>query len=175
MHKSVNFYASMSENLRVLYVAVTRAKEQFITFATFKNGTYADHINKLSSKLYCNKIIPLSVKGINNDGDLILLCALLHKDGKILRDCCENDIKPLHNGFDFNLDIQVVSGEIENTSYEQTDVKPNNELVEQIREKLAFKYERSELASFASKELHQRLTKRSKATDFCNKQAGISQ
>lgn len=149
--KSVNFYASMSENLRVLYVAVTRAKEQFITFATFKNGTYADHINKLSSKLYCNKIIPLSVKGINNDGDLILLCALLHKDGKILRDCCENDIKPLHNGFDFNLDIQVISGEIENTSDEQTDVKPNDELVEQIREKLTFKYERSELASFASK------------------------
>lgn len=164
--KSVNFYASMSENLRVLYVAVTRAKEQFITFAAFKNGTYGDHINALSSKLCCNKITPLSVKGINNDGDLILLCALLHKDGKILRDCCENDIKPLGSDFDFKLDIKVLSCEIENNEFKQEKVLPDEELVKQIQEKLSFKYERSQLATFASKRAASALDEREQSYKY---------
>ena len=75
-----NTCASMSENLRVLYVAITRAKEQFITFASFKDNSFSSHIKRLGAKIIDGKIPSSSVKRLSNDADAILLCSLLHKE-----------------------------------------------------------------------------------------------
>ena len=66
--KSKNANELMSENLRVLYVAMTRAKEQFITFISCQN--LESKINKkLVANLVGGKITPYTVNSCTGDGD----------------------------------------------------------------------------------------------------------
>lgn len=145
--KNINSVSSMSENLRVLYVAVTRAKEQFITFFTHKKPI--EHITELSKKIVDSKISPEVIKHINSDADLMLLCALLHKDAKDLR---ENSINPIQPDltFDFNYDFNFIDNLEENEVIETDYIKSDDELVKAIEDKLNFKYDRIDLAGFSS-------------------------
>lgn len=143
-----NKYASMSENLRVLYVAITRAKEQFIT--VYSHKTFESHLSKLASKINGKSISPFVVKSVQCDGDMILLCSLLHKDANCLRDMCCDDIE-VDASFDFDYDIKVLDfGATENDD-EILTASPKAEEIRAIEEKLSFCYERKSLSSFASK------------------------
>lgn len=145
-----NTCASMSENLRVLYVAITRAKEQFITFASFKDNSFSSHIKRLGAKIIDGKIPPSSVKRLSNDADAILLCSLLHKDCEELRSIAELEDKNLSN-FDFALDFEILP-DVDAVSEEQTEpVAPNESIVNEIEEKLSYSYKYSALSQMASK------------------------
>lgn len=143
-----NAIALMSENLRVLYVALTRAKEQFITFITCEN--ISKKINNLSAYITNERISPLMVSKVNCDGDLFLLSALLHNDGKALRDLCSCDFKTQITDFKLNIEITDDFELVENTDeiiYQDSDDK----IIAEIDEKLSFKYERKELENISSK------------------------
>ncbi len=155
--KDINNYELMSENLRVLYVAMTRAKEQFVTFITVSSKGIEKYVDKRSKKLISSSsssvpvISPFVVKEVNTDAELLTLCALIHKDGKILRDMCsKNDI-----GFDmytdFHLDIELLDVESEPEQTEPQQVSYNPELLSQINDKLSFKYEHLGVSAFTSK------------------------
>ena len=146
--KNMNYCASMSENLRLLYVAVTRAKEQFISFISLKNPN--THINNLSKKIAGGYISPIVVKNIHNDGDLILMTALLHKAGSELRKLCDGRID-YDYGSNFDLSISFVTDETEPEITEEENARSNSETVDEIKEKLSFRYERSKLSAFSSK------------------------
>ncbi len=76
---------SMSEELRVLYVAMTRAKEKLILVATLKDASKT--LGKLASGLTKEEQLPeFTVRGASSLSDWLLSCALRHPDGKILRD-----------------------------------------------------------------------------------------
>lgn len=74
-----------SEQLRVLYVAMTRAREKLVMFESHSDvGT---KIQKLYSRLInFDKIPPYIVGEASSMGDWILSCALMHKSGKALLD-----------------------------------------------------------------------------------------
>ena len=146
--RTVNSNASMSENLRVLYVAVTRAKEQFITVASFKNAR--EHIVKLGNKITKNGVNPFVIRKTQNDADLILMSALMHEDSKQLKAECINEIKN-DNRFDFELSVDVIDNVSESSEYENVSALADRELVEEIREKLSFSYGRRALSLFSSK------------------------
>lgn len=146
--KQKNANELMSENLRVLYVAMTRAKEQFISFITVDN--LESKLTKLAGAVGNNGISPYSCSKISNDGDLLLMCALLHKDSKQLRETAKTDIK---NTFDaFNMDIEIVDDikMLENTAVSDF-VPPDESIIKVINNKLSYHYERMELSTFASK------------------------
>ena len=140
----INSKASFSENLRVLYVAITRAKEQFIAVASFKKAS--EHIVKKLSNIIDGKIPPYVIRKTNNDADLLLMCALLHKDN-----ASYSNLDKYDSNFDFAFPLSIIN---ENAIIEESEIeeaKPDNELVEKIREKLSFRYERNELSAFTSK------------------------
>lgn len=145
--KDMNRSAIMSENLRVLYVAITRAKEQFISIVSCNN--IASHINSLSKKLFNSKISPLTAKHIQNDGDFILLTALIHKDAGILREMCDGDIIPAVSDFELNIEMLNHNG----VEYDEESIiaEYDEDVVKSIADKLSFKYDRLELAGFSSK------------------------
>lgn len=146
--KDKNSTEMMSENLRVLYVAMTRAKEQFITFITCEN--LESKINRLSSIIIDGKINPYLARKINCDGDLLLICMLFHKDAEKLREFSSNII-PLIS-VDFKLDLEITNElELEETNQDIEFVEPNKEIIKQIGEKLSFKYDRMELENISSK------------------------
>lgn len=67
----------IAEELRVLYVALTRAKEKLIVVSSQKDTD--KYLNKLYSKLSLDRyIMPYSVSGCNSISDWVCICALAH-------------------------------------------------------------------------------------------------
>lgn len=139
----------MSENLRVLYVAMTRAKEQFITFVSCEN--LESKINKkFIPSLIDGQITSYAVSACSSDGDLLLLCALFHKDGKILRDY--SPINLYANPTDFDMSINIIEPEEYNEeNSEEKEVDFDGEILKEIESKLAYKYEYLPLSTVSSK------------------------
>lgn len=75
----------ISEELRVLYVAMTRAKENLIMINSLKNT--AATLAALASQLTDDRSIsPHTVRNSSGFSDWILMCAIRHPCGKKLRD-----------------------------------------------------------------------------------------
>ncbi len=75
----------MSEELRVLYVAMTRAKEKLILVDALKDA--GKTLAKLAPRLTDGpRIQPYAVRSAGSISDWLLLCALRHPDGRPLRD-----------------------------------------------------------------------------------------
>lgn len=161
--RDMNICSVMSENLRVLYVAVTRAKEQFITLVSDKAPE--SHIASLAKKLINSKISPSIVKRIQRDSDLILLCALLHKDGQKLREC--TDIPIISNPeYTFTLDVEFMDEICQNEGSEaDTNTVPAT-MTDEIQKKLSYQYDRYELSNFSSKRAASSLDEREKSFKF---------
>lgn len=74
----------MSEELRILYVAMTRAKEKLILLTALKDARRT--LSDLSMKLTRGeKLQPYVVRSAKSISDWLLLCALRHPDGEALR------------------------------------------------------------------------------------------
>ena len=146
--KEQNKAALISENLRVLYVAMTRAKEQFISFVTVNH--LDSRINTLASKISEGYINPYQCRGINCDGDFLLMAALIHQNGGELRKLINMNVKTV--AADFPLDVEIINSVDEIEEIIDTEkAKPNKSIVEAIDKKIQFNYENSKLASVSAK------------------------
>lgn len=139
----------ISENLRVLYVAMTRAKEQFITFYSCDNAE--KKLSNLAVTHFDNgRISPYTCSKISSDGDLLLLCGMLHQNGTKLRELGNCPFQPIPADFELTVNvidqIDVVSSE---ESFDFVDADEN--IVKEIEQKLQFHYERKALEGLASK------------------------
>ncbi len=76
--------SAASEELRVFYVAMTRAKEKLILLSTVK--TLDTVLERLAAQITPEeKITPFVVNGVKSASEWLLLCALRHPDGEVLR------------------------------------------------------------------------------------------
>lgn len=146
--KNKNSFELMSENLRVLYVAMTRAKEQFITFITVDD--IESRLSRLSGYICGGQIDPYICKKITCDGDLLLLCALLHQDGDTLRQLGGFVEVPLKTDFDMDVEITDDVDEIE-TDSKITFEPYSEEMLDEITNKLSYQYDRAPLSVINSK------------------------
>lgn len=125
----------MSEELRVLYVAMTRAKEKLIMLATLKDADKT--LGRLASRLTQEeRIQPYVVRSASSISDWLLLCALRHPDGKILRDTAgapEDIIVPAKEKWD----IRVIHPQNEDVQEEKLEVIPLAQPDENIEKRLA--------------------------------------
>ncbi len=144
-----NDYELMSENLRVLYVAMTRAKEQFISFISVPN--LATRLSSVYKHITDGCITPYSVQSITNDGDLLLMCSMLHKDGKALRDIIGADCNIEPSDFEMSIDFLDALDEEEDSEDTVEMAEPDDSIVKLIEDKLQYCYERSELMGFSAK------------------------
>ena len=93
--------AAMSENLRVLYVAMTRAKSQFISFASVRS--LESRVKTLAAYMQQGKPLPHLCSKLLYDSDFLLMSALCHPDGGALREMATVDV-PVHPA-DFALQV----------------------------------------------------------------------
>lgn len=146
--KSKSANELMSENLRVLYVAMTRAKEQFITFISCQN--IERKMQTLYSKLIDGEITPYAVKSCKSDADIILLCSLFHQNAGQLRELA--GCRLFANPADFDMSIDIDKSEsleedeikLEKAEYQESTVK-------EISDKLSYKYDYLPLSNVTSK------------------------
>lgn len=145
---------SMSEELRVLYVAMTRAKEKLILLTTLKNPEKT--LGKLASGLTQEERLPeFLVRGASSISDWLLSCALRHPDGRILRDraLAEEDLVLRTDAYT-PWDIRVLRPEAapkEQQAAEPVRAQVDEALLERLRAGLRWRYPYQELAGVPSK------------------------
>lgn len=119
-------HESKCEELRVLYVAMTRAKEKLIVISSVKSK----ELNTIakSLKVKDGKILPYNVENAKTLADLIIMCALLHPSMSELRsDAGAEDIVPVSTKSNWKY---VRVGNISAGAVEETE-----EYTEQINDK----------------------------------------
>ncbi|WBY64951.1 helicase-exonuclease AddAB subunit AddA [Thermocaproicibacter melissae] len=144
----------MSEELRVLYVAMTRAREKLILLATLKDAEKT--LRNLSMKIIPGRRIqPYVVRSAASIADWLLLCALRHPDGRELRSIAgvsEEITVPAQEKWEIKYIMPEKSFEETQDIEEIPEAKPNPELVKKIEENLSYRYPYAALSSVSAKE-----------------------
>jgi len=134
----------MSEELRVLYVAMTRAKQKLIMLATPSRGVES-YIANISKKLAGQReISPFAVRSANSPADWLTMCALLHPDGEPLRAYAELEVDHEPQS-DFRFTCRVIdkpfdgdetAENADNTAVPEAD----HAVIEELKQHAAYRY-----------------------------------
>lgn len=141
----------MSEELRVLYVAMTRAKQKLILLAGVKDAgrTLERLVPRLRQE---EKLPPYTVRTCASIADWLILCALRHPSGGELRDrggALPGLMLPAAEPWL----VRITRPEpVERAGEEQTNAEPPDDaLLQQLRERIAWQYPGQKLAGVPSK------------------------
>lgn len=142
----------LSEELRVLYVGMTRTREKLILIVNEKKD-FEKRLTKLSSGITEEtKVDPFFVRTCGSYGDWILTAALRHPDAKILRDMAgADDIKPLESDFTLRIEQNTDDESILYNNSIENEVCDNTDFLHELSERLRYKYPYEELSSIVSK------------------------
>ncbi|HZJ78658.1 MAG TPA: helicase-exonuclease AddAB subunit AddA [Clostridia bacterium] len=141
-----------SEEMRVLYVALTRAKERIIMVMSEDN--IERKLESLSSNLLLtDRIEPFAVLNSNSYSDWLLTASLLHPDSHLLRDKAKID-SSFHIKSDSKLEVFVEKPGykiINNQDLLDEKSEPDMNLLKAIDEKLSFEYKNLALSEVVAK------------------------
>ncbi len=138
-------FGSASEELRVLYVAMTRAKEH-LTFICSVSGKQLAKRIKLNNTLSLDsagKVHPYGVFKANSISEWVLTAFARHKNCEIIRDIAEFNTEKF-NGDSFGVDVSFLEkGDcafFEYTPEAQALILPDDDLLEELNDKLSYEY-----------------------------------
>ena len=129
-----------SEELRILYVALTRAKERLVMLASAAD--WSKTLTAIASKIRgTERLDPFSVNTFTSYSECILSALLRHPDAHALRmkaGLSDKLVLPCET----KLKAEIVNGdfEVDEILQEAVQEEGNEELLEQIKERLEYKY-----------------------------------
>lgn len=146
-----------SEELRVLYVALTRAKDKLIMVTSIKRSG-SNLLNRLKSDLIDNnKISPYTVKKAQSFSDWIVMCLLRHENSEDLREFFNFDdsfVIPSKGRIKINIvkcdDIteELLEDDEKNVNYDKEEIE---NVVAEIEKRINFDYHMKDLSGIPSK------------------------
>ena len=148
--------SQLSEEMRVLYVALTRARERLIITSAQQNPE--SYIAKLESKIPSYPISPYVLKRFNSFSDWLFTAALANPSCTGLRKFIEPDYTNFSHEYrpwsvsvvglpsDEETDTDAVS-----TQQEKPAIKPNPEFISKFKERLSFEYKNKPLINLPQK------------------------
>lgn len=147
---------AMSEELRVLYVAMTRAKEKLIMLMSIKN--LESTVRKLGLQVIgATKLSPYVVGFANSFSDWILMCALRHPRGGELRKIANISPDVVVND-STDLEIEIIKTEEKNLVVEEekninqlSQKVIDEDFLEKLKNRLNYVYKYKDLAKIPSK------------------------
>lgn len=145
--------AEHSEELRVLYVALTRPKEKLVILAS--SSDWSKKLSSLAAKLRDGeRVDPFSVVNFASYSDCILTPLLRHPDAHALRNKAAVDSK-ICIPCDTPLKTEIIDAFDEKEIIESDDFAalPNEETVAEIKERLAYVYPYNELNGVVAKRI----------------------
>ena len=137
--------SSASEELRVLYVAMTRAKEHltFICSISGKQLPKRVRLNNVLSRDKSDKMHPYAVYKANSISEWVLTTFARHKNAEIVRDIAELNVESL-DGDSFGVDVSFLKeGDyafVEVFDDINKDVLPDEGLLNELNDKLSYEY-----------------------------------
>ncbi len=133
----------VSEEMRILYVALTRARDKLIITMPMKNAE--NKLNDLSTQLAAvNGKIEHILKSQKSFGLWLCIFALLHPDCDALRKTAGGNILPLINAKG-NLEVDLLPAQYEEQETEQSEFVPTSQTDTKLLEKLLKKFEEYKL------------------------------
>lgn len=156
-----------AEELRDLYVALTRAKEKMVCILRYDNPEkkIAEYMLKLDSN---KRIAPLNVLRCNSFSEMILLASLKHFDSNaspVVSECRCVDTLPCDSPLLFKVVDEFTSDESEKE--ENGDTKSaDSALVDMIRARADYEYPYSNLSTLVAKVSPSQLEKSEGLTAF---------
>lgn len=156
--KTASFSEETDEELRVLYVALTRAVDKLIMVSTtVSNHKTESFISGAADMIFRGGIEPFSLGISPSLGKWLTACALRHPDGDILRkaaDLARSNIAET----DVPLRVEIIDAENEllakiadETPTERKEFASDENIIEQIRTRLDYEYPFAQLHSVPSK------------------------
>ncbi len=141
----------ISEEMRLLYVAMTRAKEKLICTLMFNNPE--KKLLELSVKVGQEKRIPeLVLENSLNFSTWIAMAALRHPGARKIREELMLDVKELPSDSPMHLEIIYPDTDVEDFSVEQSEsTETDEELIARIEEAANYKYPYSQLSEVLAK------------------------
>lgn len=170
-----SYVESLSEEMRVLYVALTRAREKLITVATPRSVNAC--VNSAAMAVCGGEIPPFALVQSSSFCTWLMMAAMQHPDGGALRDMLNIHIDALPD--DSHIKVVLYGGEEEADKAEETEgnnssdeavpqAQPNEELIAAIEERLQYQYPYGSLTGIPSKVTASELTKQEHSGDSIN-------
>ncbi len=145
--------SAKSEEMRVLYVALTRAKEKLVVVSSLDNPS--SKLQKLSANLCGDDIPPFAVARMNRYSDWILTAALRHPDAHSLREAAQIDASVIHE-CDSKLKTVIEKPETKNTEETAEEAalikEPPQTLIDDIEKRLSYRYPYEALTAVVAKQ-----------------------
>lgn len=169
-HKAVKLSIhddSISEEMRILYVAMTRAKEKLIMLSCVKDVQNKLTKYALDITASSNKTAPFVSKLASSYNDWLLRAFLRHKDAKELRhEAGVGEEIVLES--DFSLKVKIADVKEKEGENEEKEVcrKSDRDFLEKIKEKLSYRYEYEPLTYAVSKRAASEVDKNSVDRDY---------
>ncbi len=138
--------SELSEELRILYVALTRARQKLIAVSTPSYGVKS-YLNGIVKKLSGQSVFtPYVVRSANSMSDWMTMCALTHPDGASLRDYIDAQAE-FASAADFAFDCRVIdtpmeadAAEVSEAASDSDPAAPNPMILEELKRHAAFVY-----------------------------------
>ncbi len=141
----------LSENMRVLYVALTRAKEKLIIVGSGKKLSAV--LQKTAVSSFEEKALPVAVRYASNYLEWLLFAVIRHPDAADLRIKTGGiDVKKIKA--DFPLEIKIIDSlpeEIEETEKEISENNVDNEYLKKVEELSDYVYGYADLTGVLAK------------------------
>ncbi len=138
--KQVMLKETLSEEMRILYVAMTRAREKLIMLGSGKKLT--DQIKKCAPGAMGKRVSGFFALEAKSYLSWLFMALLSHPDGKILRELSQTDaVTPTASDAKFSLKLLYAEDlMLPEEETEEEDGLPDAELPESLLEKLSYAY-----------------------------------
>lgn len=149
--------AERSEELRVLYVALTRPKEKLVILAASED--WSKKLSGIASNIRTEMLVdPFKVINFKNYAECILSALLRHPDAHSLRNAAGID-SSICIPCDTPLKTQIITSHTEEIelSEESVTVLPDEEMLSEIKERLGYAYPYSVLEGIVAKRIASKL------------------
>lgn len=164
--KAAILTSDMSEELRVLYVAMTRAREKLVL-----TGCYANAQKRLAAlyaeTAFSERISPAFLRDSTYYLDILASAFLRHKDANALRDFAGAEgIKILPSDSSMRFTV-VTSSVLKDTETARTaSALPSRKILDLIAERVTYEYPYAALSPFVTKKAASEFSPAAETTDF---------
>ena len=171
-----SYVEGLSEEMRVLYVALTRAREKLITVATLRSVNAC--IDSAGMAVCAGEIPPFALVQSSNFAVWLMMAAMQHPDGGTLREMLNIHIDTLSDDSHIKIvlygeeDAEPTEPAESSDSGEEKEeipqMPPNEELIAAIEERLQYQYPYADLEGIPNKVTASELTKQEHSGDSIN-------
>lgn len=161
-----------AEEMRILYVALTRAREKLIMIATEKR--LQPLLEKAASRLSGTQIPAYAIRSANSFSQWLMMCALQHPDGTELRKLAGRDDTNVSSAYAAPWEIRIRSGQSGAPPTGEAPAVPavqDDQLLQDLKRRIAFQYPDQSLSVIPTKITASSLTAQAHKESYAKKLA----